>query len=194
MVRIETSLDDLQGWWFSASSEDLDGDGDEDLVLGNLGENFYFSASDDEPIKLWVADFDDNGTTEKLITQTIDGRDMPVAMKRDLTGQVNSLKKESLKHTTYAKKSIQELFSKKQLSTAKVYTATTFESIIAYNDGGGIFRVEALPTDVQLSCVCGITCTDVNGDGLTDLVMGGNDGGFRPQFSPRRWVVRTRTP
>ncbi|MBS1564350.1 MAG: FG-GAP repeat protein [Bacteroidetes bacterium] len=34
----------------------------------------------------------------------------------------------------------------------------------------------------QLSSVGAIVCTDVNGDGKTDLVLGGNDFDFPPQF------------
>ncbi|NJC25353.1 VCBS repeat-containing protein [Neolewinella antarctica] len=178
-----SSLNELRGWWYAVEAADLDGDGDQDLILGNVGENFYFNVSKDAPAKLWVGDFDGNGTTEKIITTTIEGRDMPVPMKRDLTGQVNSLKKESLQHAVYAKKSIQELFKKSVLEKAIVYVADYFPSVIAYNDGDYNFTVEQLPTDVQLSCVCGIACTDVNGDGRIDLVMAGNESGFRPQFS-----------
>lgn len=57
------------------------------------------------------------------------------------------------------------------------------ESVIAVNDGNGQFRIQKLPARAQFSCVCGITCTDVNNDGNLDLVMGGNDFEFKPQFS-----------
>ena len=34
-----------------------------------------------------------------------------------------------------------------------------------------------------MSCICGIACVDVNRDGHLDLVMGGNNYEFKPQFS-----------
>lgn len=61
--------------------------------------------------------------------------------------------------------------------------ANISESIIAVNEGEGKFSVVVLPSRVQWSCVCGISCTDVNDDGITDLVMGGNNYGLKPQFS-----------
>ncbi|OAV44529.1 FG-GAP-like repeat-containing protein [Lewinella sp. 4G2] len=181
-VTIPTNLNDLKGWWYAVESADLDGDGDLDLVLGNVGHNFYLDATAEEPLKLWINDFDGNGTQEKVITHRIDGKDTPIAMKRQLTGEVNSLKKESLKHSVYAKKSLEELFPKGALSKAIVQEANYFSSIVAYNEGGYQFKVEELPLDVQLSCVCGIACTDLNADGRPDVILGGNDGGFRPQF------------
>ena len=36
---------------------------------------------------------------------------------------------------------------------------------------------------VQLSCVNAILCRDINNDGKLDLLMGGNDFNFLPQFS-----------
>ena len=57
------------------------------------------------------------------------------------------------------------------------------ESVIAINEGGGKFSIKKLPNRVQLSCVCGISCEDVNGDGYLDLIMAGNNFEYKPQFS-----------
>ncbi|MEM1359921.1 MAG: FG-GAP-like repeat-containing protein, partial [Bacteroidota bacterium] len=179
----QTTLADYPGWWYAIETADLDGDGDQDLLLGNRGENFYFSADSDHPAKLWVADFDGNGRTEKIITQHLSGRDMPMAMKRNLTAELPNLKKSVLKHQDYAQKSIKELFSRESLQKARVFEATYFKSIVAINNGGGDFSVQPLPSEVQLSCICDINCKDLNGDGTLDLIMGGNFSGFLPQFS-----------
>ena len=161
----------------------LDGDGDQDLVLGNRGENFYFSGSPEAPVKLWVQDFDDNRTVEKVITHTVDGRDMPVSMKKELTEQIVSLKKQNLKHTEFANKSVQELFPQEKMDQAYVAEAVYFKSAVAINNGQGQFEIIPLPKEVQFSCVCDIHCTDLNGDNKNDLVLAGNDSGFMPQFS-----------
>lgn len=58
-----------------------------------------------------------------------------------------------------------------------------FQSAVALNNGNGQFTMMPFPAQVQFSCVCGIWCGDLNGDGRNDLVMAGNDAGFMPQFS-----------
>ncbi len=178
-----TNLKRFSGWWYSLANDDVDADGDMDLILGNRGENFYFTGSSEAPAKLWLNDFDDNGAVEKIITQSLEGRDMPVAMKRALTEQIVSLKKQNLKHKEYAGKAISDLFPEEILARSLVLQGNYFKSAVAINKGRGNFEVEALPKEVQFSCVCDISCTDLNGDGRADLVLGGNDSGFMPQFS-----------
>ncbi len=36
-----TNLQDLSGWWQTVQAADVNGDGKMDLVIGNIGENFY---------------------------------------------------------------------------------------------------------------------------------------------------------
>ncbi len=181
--ELNTDLSALSGWWYAIEAADVDGDGDQDLIMGNRGENFYFSASLEAPAKLWLSDFDNNGTVEKIMTQRIDGRDMPVHLKKELTGQLVKLKKKNLKHSDYATKSIQELFSEEDIKTALQLDATYFKSAVAINNGNGQFEIKALPQEVQFSCVCDIYCADLNGDNQKDLILAGNESGFTPQFS-----------
>ena len=181
--RVDSNLSNYSGWWYAIATDDIDQDGDQDLILGNRGENFYFSGSLESPAKLWVSDFDNNGTTEKIITRSVDGKDMPVPMKKELTGQIVSLKKQNLKNTEYATKSIQDLFPPEVLNNALVKEGAFFRSAVALNDGDGNFTVVDLPREVQFSCICGIFCTDLNGDSKDDLILAGNDNGFTPQFS-----------
>ena len=181
--KLSTGLNDLSGWWKSIAVADLDGDGDNDLVLGNCGENFYLNPSPGKPVKIWINDFDQNGTADKIITRTIDGKDVPVFLKRELTEQLPSLKKQNLKYVDYATKSVQQLFSKEAINKSEVRMFNYTSSCIAINDGKGNFTVQALPPMVQLSCVNAILCTDINEDGKVDLLMGGNDFNFLPQFS-----------
>jgi hypothetical protein len=109
-IEVKSNLNDLSGWWKTISAADLDGDGDHDLVLGNLGENFYLRPELGKPVKMFISDFDNNGTVEKIITQTIGGKDKPVFLKREMVEQIASLRKQNLKYVDYANKSIQELF------------------------------------------------------------------------------------
>ena len=179
----ESNINALKGWWYAVTVADLNGDGRQDVVLGNRGENFYFSADSLAPAKLFVSDFDGNGTTEKIITQQIDGRDMPLAMKRDLTSQVASLRKENLKHVDYARRSIQDLFPATAIKQARVLEANYFRSVVALQRPDGTYEITDLPARVQLSSVSSIVARDLNGDGAQELLLAGNLSGFLPQYS-----------
>jgi hypothetical protein len=52
---------------------------------------------------------------------------------------------------------------------------------IAINKGGGQFEIKVLP-EVQFS-LDAICTMDVNKDGILDIVLGGNQYEFKPQFS-----------
>lgn len=175
-------LDDKTGFWYSVTAADVDNDGDNDLVLGNAGENCYLTDRNEPPIKLWVNDFDDNGYTEKFLTSTYEGKDVPMIMKRDMVKELPILKKQILKHHDYAGKAIQDLFPKEKIKKTLVREARYFNSVVAINDGKGNFTIKKLPMATQLSSMTSCFVTDINGDNLPDLIMGGNHTNFLPQY------------
>ena len=183
LTKLSTSLDSLYGWWNTVESADLDNDGDQDLILGNQGLNLHYKPSKEHPMKIWINDFDGNGTIEQITTLGQDGADYPIHQKRELTEQLVSLKKANLKASDYAKRTIYELFPKEVLDNSIVKQVETSASVIAINQGNGKFTIQNLPPRVQLSCVCDITCADVNNDGNLDLLMAGNNFEYKPQFS-----------
>ncbi|MGZ3845943.1 MAG: VCBS repeat-containing protein [Flavisolibacter sp.] len=180
--EVQTNLSNKFGWWQTVATADLNNDGKEDLVFGNIGENFYLRPDKEHPVKLWVGDFDNNGIVDKVLSYTIDGKDKPVFLKHDLEDAMPFLKKKNLRHEDYAKKSIEELISPDALKRAIVKRMDYIASIAAINDGNGNFTIVKLPPMVQLSSVNAIHCMDVNNDGFPDLVLGGNLFNFQPQL------------
>jgi len=124
-------LDSLHGWWNVVEAVDVDKDGDNDLILGNQGSNLLYKPAKDRPMKMWVNDFDDNGTIEQIVTQNFDGKDYPHHQKKDLTTQMVALKKQNLKASEYSKKTISELFPKEIFENSIMKKSVISESIIA---------------------------------------------------------------
>lgn len=180
--EIKTNLSDMYGWWRSLAIADVNNDGKQDLVLGNMGENFYLKPTKENPVKVWVNDFNQNGNSDKILTRTINGKDMPVFLKRDMQDEIPLIKKQNLQHAAYAKKSIQDLFNNELLSKSLVKQFNYTASCIALNNGNGNFTVQKLPLAAQVSSVNAIHCTDMNNDGKTDLILAGNEDNFLPQF------------
>ena len=181
-IEQTSDLQQYKGWWQTVALDDIDGDGNSDLILGNAGENSYLKPTPSQPVQLWLNDFDGNGTLDKVLTHFIGNREVPVFLKQEMQDQMPFIKKENLRYEDYAKKTIQELFTEKQRNAATVLTCNYSSSIIAWGLGKGKFKVERLPDAVQFSCVNAIQCVDVNKDGKKDLVLAGNQSGFLPQF------------
>ena len=177
-----SNLNQLNGWWQTVAVGDVNGDGKEDLILGNIGENFNLRASQAAPLKIWCEDFDENGIMDKIITKTVDGRDKPVFMKRDIDEGLPGIKKQNLRNTDFAKKSIDQMFSKQQLEKALVKKIDFLSSVVAISQGNGNFTVQSLPFQLQLSSVKSVVCKDLNHDGALDLIIGGNEFNFQPQL------------
>ncbi len=178
----KTNLSDLFGWWQNVQIVDLDGDGRKDLILGNMGENGYLKPTAESPVKLWMNDFDGNESLDKILTRTVDGKDVPVFLKAEMQEQIPLIKKENLNYEVYAKKSFQELFKPALIEKATVKKYNFCSSIIAWNKGNGEFEIQKLPAAVQFSSLNAILAIDLNQDNKMDLVMGGNQFGFLPQF------------
>jgi hypothetical protein len=170
----DAGLDATSGWWNAARLADLDGDGDMDLIGANHGLNSRFHASVEEPVQMWVDDFDRNGAVEQVIALYENGKAYPMALRHDLVGQIRTLEEKYPTYESYARAAVQDVFSNEQLSRATHHRATQLQSVVGWNDGTGRFQVAPLPQEAQLAPMYGIDVADLDADGRMEILMGGN--------------------
>ncbi|MCB0562774.1 MAG: VCBS repeat-containing protein [Phaeodactylibacter sp.] len=171
----KTALNDDKGWWNFVLPYDFDQDGDVDILAGNLGMNSKFDPSPEEPVNLYVNDFDDNGQIEQILTYHLGGREIPFANYAEITKQLVSLKKKYLYSKDFAKASLTEMFGEEKLVGATLLQANTFKSIYFENTGEGLnFKAHELPDELQFSTLNAGALYDFDGDGRQDVLLGGN--------------------
>ncbi len=166
-------LDKTNGWWKSIAVEDIDGDGDTDLIAGNIGLNHRLEATIEYPVTLISKDFDGNGSTDPVMCFYHKGKLYPYAGRDAIIAQIPALKKKFLRYTPYAKATIEEIFSKEELKGCTYLYAYTFSTML-YRNEGKTFVPVTLPYQAQLSPVNDIIIRDFNNDNKKDILMAGN--------------------
>ena len=167
------------GLWQSIYVTDVNGDGSIDIVAGNYGINSKLHAGNTAPLKLYINDFEKKGETDQLLTYTTGGKEYSFLGKVELERQLPLLKKKFLLYNSFAGKTVQEVFGE-ELEHSLVLNAETLQSGIFKNDGKGNFSFEPLPQEAQEAPVFSFMVTDVNQDGLKDIICGGNFYGVLP--------------
>lgn len=171
------------GWWNCIEPADIDHDGDTDFILGNFGLNSRLKASPEKPMELFLNDFDNNGTSEALISYYWpDGKSHLFHSKTDITSQIPSLKKKFLFYKDYAGKGISDVVSGERLQNATKLRVETLASSVLINDGNMHMSLVSLPGMAQLSPIFGIVIDDFDHDGLLDIFAVGNFYDVKPDL------------
>jgi len=177
-----SGLNKTNGWWNVIAADDIDGDGDIDFVAGNLGYNSRFKSSPEHPVKLYVNDFDLNGSIEQLVCMYSGDTLYPLVLKPDLMEQMPGLQKKYQKFSDYAGKRIEDIFPEEVIQKSVIKEAYHFGSALFLNDGHGHFEMKELPSEAQFSPVYGILIDDFNEDGIKDVLIGGNLTRVKPEI------------
>ncbi|MDM9631412.1 VCBS repeat-containing protein [Robiginitalea aurantiaca] len=175
----EISLQGAAGLWQSIIPYDIDQDGDLDYLLGNWGTNSKFTASTNEPLRMYYTDFDSNGSTETVIATAKNGAYYPLVGLDELGSQMVSLRKKYPNYKDFAGKPIEAIFEAKVLEDAVLYEATELRSGYLKNEGG-TFEFSPFPTVMQVAPVMSFLSYDFDGDGKTEVLAGGNYFGVKP--------------
>jgi len=167
-----SEIEGSTGLWFSLAALDADGDGDQDLIAGNLGLNTRFEASPSAPLLLAGIDLDNNQQKDPMIFgKKGTDRYWPYTRREELTKQVPAFAKTYTRFASYARADMNAILGNKaQRDFPKV---ENLASKVLINEGG-IFKMVSLPEEVQYSALRGVAILDVNADGIEDAVCVGN--------------------
>ena len=170
----KVTVPETTGWWNSISGGDFDNDEDIDYIVGNLGLNSVYKASEKEPVCIYAKDFDDNGSMDAILCRYIQGKEYPVHPRETLTAQIVKLRGATQRYAEYGVKGIKDLIPEGLLANALTLKTTMLASVYLENNGHNNFKVKLLPVEAQYSPLYGTVVTDVNEDGNLDVLCVGN--------------------
>ena len=168
-----SGLENTAGWYYSIAAHDFDNDGDQDFVAGNLGLNYKYKASQEEPFVVFSHDFDGNGQLDIVLGYHEHGELYPLRGKSCSTDQIAGLKQQFPTFESFGEANLEDVYGA-QLDEALQYEAKTFASSYIENLGDGSFKVVPLSNEAQFSSINNILVEDFNGDSHLDLLISGN--------------------
>lgn len=171
-------LDNSAGWWNSIDVADLDQDGDADLLLGNIGLNTDWAASVEQPMELFVDDYDKNLSTDPVMAYYQNGKRWVYPDLDLLAQQIVLVKKQFRTYEKYANSTFSDVFPEEFLANSYHLQIQKLESGILRYEGD--YQFEALPVEAQIAPIQGMLAADFNGDQRNELVTVGNFYGNQP--------------
>lgn len=177
-------LGELRGCWNGIASADFNGDGQMDLLATGWGSNTRHQPQPGQPLELFHADFNNDGTVEvmeafydpalhKLVPQR--GLDF-------LAKAMPFLREKFPTHQAFGRASVEELLGERR-SSARRLSINELRSMVFLNIGGK-FTAHPLPAEAQLAPAFGVGVGDFDGDGFEDVFLAQNFFAVQPE-TPR---------
>jgi hypothetical protein len=165
-----TGLEDTEGWWQNIAVSDMDGDGDQDYLFGNLGANNKFHPSPEKPLFINANDFDTNGSLDVAMSKISDGKIVPVRGKECSSEQNPYLLDKIKTYKEFAHLEMKDIYGEEKLNDGLKLKASLFKTVYVENLGEGNFRLRKLPNEAQTGPTMSFVTKDFNSDGFLDIM------------------------
>ncbi|WP_040490194.1 VCBS repeat-containing protein [Indibacter alkaliphilus] len=179
-MSVEMGFEPLAGLWKTVRIIQEEENGIS-LLFGNVGTNTRLKACIEEPLRMYVNDFDRNGSVEQILTVYENGQSYPLVLKQALLKQLPGLRKQLLDYDTYKDKKIEDLFSKEILESSLVLEVETLESAVYRKIGNATFVREEMPQELQYSPIYAAFGGRASA-GAPYLLLGGNQSRIKPEL------------
>jgi hypothetical protein len=176
-------LTKTRGWWNSIVAKDFDNDGDIDLVAGNFGLNSRLKASTEKPLQMFLGDFDSNGGSDHILVYYNGDKSYPFTSRDQLVKQLPGMKKKFLRYRDYRDVKLEDIVTPEQKGNSALMMVDDFSSAYLENKNH-TFVIKKLPFEAQLFPIFDMIADDVDEDGFTDLLIGGNLEASQPEIGP----------
>jgi hypothetical protein len=170
------SLSQSKGLWFSIKNYDYDGDGDEDYLVGNLGNNTKFKVGGEKAFHIYSKDFDGSGSNDIVLSNKYKGQLVPSRGRECSSEQMPFIKEKFSNYQKFAEASITDIFGS-QLEDALHYEANILSSVLIKNNGSGNFEIIPLPTEAQASPIMDFEILNIDDDPGKEIIIVGNHYG-----------------
>ncbi|SDJ98421.1 Repeat domain-containing protein [Catalinimonas alkaloidigena] len=171
---------ETNGLWNCVAAADVDGDGDLDLLAGNLGLNTRYQCSPQQPMSVYGGDFDGNGRWDAIPAYYEDGQEYPTPPLFDLVRQIPVFKKRYQRFDSYAQTTLPELLAPVRNQVRSVARAYEQRSGWFENQGDRRFVFHPFPAAAQRAPVNDLLLTTSERDSSAELWLIGNDHSVEP--------------
>jgi enediyne biosynthesis protein E4 len=161
--------DAMYGWWNCLELVDINNDRVYEIILGNTGLNNKFHPTPEFPFGAELADFDNNGSLDLVLTKYFGGIIHPVRGRQCLSEQMPEIADRFKTYADFAQTPFNMIFEE----TAQKEKVTNFANgYLQLEDGTYTFH--PFENFGQIGCINAIIPLAMNGDEYIDFIAFGN--------------------